>query len=259
VRMELPETYAWLAKLETTLGIKIIRIGKSLEDVIAEQNMLPSQNRRFCTKYGKVFPARDFIGGDQATQYFGIRADEVGRVAGFQGMPNITPAYPLVECGIDLPAVYTVLGNRGILPPSFHWERLYLAVLNRLDGAGIELVGNLKPWQLSSLFAWRTRANCFLCFYQRRYEWVGLLEHHPELFDRAEEIETHYGSPPPRAELFFWIKGTPLREIRRRAPAIFSKRVTQVCKAIQARLQGTLWTEDFDPMTVTSCGLLCGK
>src|SRR5438128_1813225 len=59
VEMELPETYAWLAKLETTLAIKIVRIGKSLEGVIAEQNMLPSQNRRFCTKYGKVFPARD--------------------------------------------------------------------------------------------------------------------------------------------------------------------------------------------------------
>src|SRR5690349_3150665 len=72
VQMELPETYAWLAKLEKTLGISIVRIGKSLEEVIAEQNMLPSQNRRFCTKYGKIFPMRDYIGDDEATQYFGI-------------------------------------------------------------------------------------------------------------------------------------------------------------------------------------------
>lgn len=42
VKMELPETYAWIARLEEKLGIDIRRIGRSLEDVIIEQNMLPS-------------------------------------------------------------------------------------------------------------------------------------------------------------------------------------------------------------------------
>ncbi len=203
VEMELPETYDWLARLESTFGIRITRIGKSLESVIAEQNMLPSQNRRFCTKYGKVFPARDFIGGDEATQYFGIRADESDRQAGFSGMPNITPRYPLVECGIDLPGVYAVLGARDILPPTFFWQHLFDGVWRRLDSAGRNLVRALKPWDMAALFAWRSRANCYLCFYQRLYEWVGLLEHHPSLFDRAELIETNYGSPPLAPNYFF--------------------------------------------------------
>ncbi len=193
VQMELPETYAWLTKLETTLGINIIRIGKSLEDVIAEQNMLPSQSRRFCTKYGKVFPARDFIGGDEAIRYFGIRADEADRMAGFTGMPNIKPSYPLVEIGIDLQGVYAILGYRDILPPTFFWKRLYDAVLNRLDDAGRELASNLKPWDKAALFE------------------------------------------------------------------IFANRVKQVCKIIGQRLQGRLWEEEFDPLSVTSCGLYCGK
>jgi hypothetical protein len=259
VKMELPETYAWLDKFEKALDIKIVRIGKSLEDVIVEQNMLPSAQRRFCTRLGKVFPARDFIGGDEAIQYFGIRADEADRMAGFTGMPNITPRYPLVECGIDLPAVYTILGHRGILPPEFFWQRLYDAVWKRLEDTGRELVRNLKPWERAFLFAWRSRANCYMCFYQRRYEWVGLLEHHPNLFDEAERIESNLGSGDRRDESFFWIKDAPLQEIRRRAQEIFAKRVKKVCKIIHARLQGQLWQNEVDELATTSCGLYCGK
>ena len=258
VQMELPETYAWLAKLEKTLGIAITRIGKSLVDVIAEQNMLPSQQRRFCTKYGKVFPARDFIGTDEAVQYFGIRADEADR-AGFVGPPNVTASYPLVEMGMGIRAVYDMLTHRDILPPSFHWQRLYEAVWDRCNAVKRNLITTLTPWAKAFLFAWRSRANCYLCFYQRLYEWVGLLEHHPDLFARAEQIEIDYGSPPPREELFFWVRGTPLSEIRRRAPQIFDARVKQVCVLLEDRLQGTLWQDDFDPLSVTSCGLYCGK
>lgn len=261
VEMELPETYAWIDKLEAKLGIKIIRVGKSLEDVIAGHNMLPSARIRFCTTDAKIRPANRYINGDEVVQYFGIRADEVGRQAGFSGARNVTPCYPLVEMGIDLPAVYTILGHRGILPPEFFWQRLYDAVWKRLDDMGRGLVVNLKPWNRAALFSWRSRANCFMCFYQRRYEWLGLLEHHPDLFARAEAIESKYGTGDDRPceSVFSWMKGMPLPQVRRRADAIFALRVRNVCKMIQARLQGTLWQEDFDPMTVTSCGLFCGK
>lgn len=260
VRMELPETYAWLANLETTLGIMITRIGKSLEDVIVEQNMLPSSHRRFCTKYGKIFPARDFIGKDEATQYFGIRADESERGA-FVGPANIHPAYPLVECGIDLPAVYTILGNRGVLPPAFFWNRLYQAVHLRCDESARKMIEGLKPWDREALFSWRSRSNCFCCFYQRQYEWAGLLEHHPDLFDHAEAIETRYGTGDRRPchTEFSWMPGKPLAWVRKNAARLFADRVKQVCKIINSRLQGSLWQDDFDPMTVTSCGLYCGK
>ena len=257
--MELPETYAWIAKLETMLGITIIRLGKSLEEIIAEQNMLPSQGRRFCTKYGKIFPIRDYLKGTQAVQYLGIRADESDR-AGLAVSTNIQPCYPLVELGLGIKHVYQILGDRGILPPDFFWERLHSTVLKRLpEYRGI--VDRLSPWAKSAMFAWRSRSNCFNCFYQRRYEWVGLLEHHPDLFERAELLEHDYGTGvcrPCHVE-FTWIEGLPLPELRKRADDIFNRRVKQVCLGLKDIAQGRLFKEEFEPITVTSCGLYCGK
>lgn len=259
VRMELPETYAWIGRLEEKLGITIRRVGKSLEDVIVEQNMLPSSARRFCTKYGKIFPIRDFIGDEEAVQYFGIRADEAER-AGLMTPPNIEASYPLLELGLGIKHVYQILGDRGILPPDFFWGRLYQAVMDRCpDYRGI--VNGLSPWDRAAMFSWRSRSNCFNCFYQRRYEWIGLLEHHPDLFERAERLEHDYGTGPDRPcnVQFSWIQGLPLPELRRRAADIFDRRVKQVCVGLGDLAQGRLFQDDFSPITVTSCGLYCGK
>jgi hypothetical protein len=39
---------------------------------------------------------------------------------------------------------------------------------------------------LPSDYSWRTRSGCYFCFFQRRTEWVGLLEHHPGLYEKAK-------------------------------------------------------------------------
>src|SRR5580693_4992308 len=79
-RAELPDTYEWLDRVETTLGIRIERIGKCLREIIREQGIIPSPRLRFCTKYAKIFPMNRAIGSDHATVYFGLRADEPERV-----------------------------------------------------------------------------------------------------------------------------------------------------------------------------------
>jgi hypothetical protein len=38
-------------------------------------------------------------------------------------------------------------------------------------------------------YDWRTRSGCYFCFFQRKAEWVGLLEHHPDLFELAKQYE----------------------------------------------------------------------
>ena len=259
VEMELPETYHWIDQVETTLGIVITRVGKSLEDVIAEQNMLPSQGRRFCTKYGKIFPIRDFIGAEDAMQYLGIRADEDR--TGWFGPANITPKYPLIEMGLGIQHVYHILEHRGIVPPSFFWQRLYDAVTDGIGDAALAIIGSMKPWTKAMMFAWRSRSNCFNCFYQRLYEWVGLLEHHPALFARAERLEYDYGTGVcrPCHGQFSWIQGLPLPELRKKAEVIFAKRVVAVREIVRNMQQGNLFQAEYDPMTVTSCGLYCGK
>ena len=101
------------------------------------------------------------------------------------------------------------------------------------------------------------------CFYQRRYEWVGLLEHHPELFENAERIEATAGNGPEMRREYgkTWIEDYPLCRIRENADTIFQKRVDAVCKLVDRQRQGELFAATLDEMDMagTSCGLLCGK
>jgi hypothetical protein len=128
-----------------------------------------------------------------------------------------------------------------------------------------------KPWIKLFLFAWRSRSNCFQCHYQRLYEWVGLLEHHPDLFDRAEEIERVYGGlksdyrmwQVPMGEAIRNVKdftfnpGYSLSGIRKEADRIFKARVNQVYQEVVQNRQKPLI--QLDLLSNTSCGALCGK
>lgn len=123
-------------------------------------------------------------------------------------------------------------------------------------------------WTRGYLFGWRCRSNCFLCFYQRLYEWVGLLEHHPGLFQKAEVMEQTYGSTrsdtrlerhtgdPSAYEDYYFNANWPLRKIREYAEDIYRKRVSDVSKLIvEAR-----HVDDEDTIgMLTSCGAYCGK
>lgn len=262
-RAELPATYEWLDRVEATLGIKIIRIGKDLEQVINEQGILPSPRIRFCTERAKIIPMDQFIGkGNTATVYFGLRSDEPDRVGAFK-TKKLTPCYPLREAGIGIETVYRIVNTRGLLPPDFFWQRLYDAVAEHMGGL-MGLCEQWPVWMRSRVFAWRSRPNCFFCFFQRRYEWVGLLEFYPDLFARAEEIEARVGNDPDcrRSTGFQWIEeGYPLSKIRVNAGSIFQKRVSAVCKLINEAAQTKLFESALDEMDMagTSCGLLCGK
>lgn len=261
-RAELPDTYEWLAQVETVMGISIVRAGKSLVDIIAEQKILPSPQTRYCTKYAKIFPMRDFIGKDKATIYLGIRADE-NRVGG-QETRNISVAYPLREMGINLPLVYKIVGDRGLMPPAFFWQRIYDGVSAALGAQMMEwLSAELPAWVFAQLFAWRSRPNCFFCFYQRRYEWAGLLEHHPDLFTQAELLQDLHGySENTKKHPFLWIgPGIGLSYIRKNFDRLVATRIASIVSSLHQRRQGQLFaslTDDLDAAP-TSCGLYCGK
>jgi hypothetical protein len=264
-RAELPETYQWLDRVEKTLGISIVRIGKSLAQIIEEEGILPSPKTRFCTRLAKIKPMDAFIGNEQATVYFGLRADEPER-AGALETKRVFPRYPLREAGIGLATVYRIVETRELMPPSFFWERLFKEVVDRtggIEGIGLQIINEWPQWMRDRIFAWRSRPNCYFCFFQRRYEWIGLLEHHPDLFDAAERMEETVGNGENmrRDEHFSWIDGFPLRQLRVRAAEIFEKRVKAVCKLVRDKQQGDWYADSIDEMELaqTSCGLLCGK
>jgi 3'-phosphoadenosine 5'-phosphosulfate sulfotransferase (PAPS reductase)/FAD synthetase len=125
-RLELPETYEWIKKVESTLGIKIKRLGRNLEEIIANYGILPSPRIRYCTREAKIFPMQDYVGKDEAMLYIGIRADE-DRVGAREEI-NIKVDYPLKTLGLKLADVYAVVNKFNLMPPSFFWERLFNAV-----------------------------------------------------------------------------------------------------------------------------------
>lgn len=159
---ELPETYDYLARIEAYLGKKIIRLraGRGFDHWLQIYGgYLPSPRMRWCTKMLKIRPFEAWVeglGDVEVRMYVGIRADE-NRGGYRPTKPNIIPVYPFIEAGIDLAGVHRILHDSGVGVPPY--------------------------------YSWRTRSGCYFCFYQRKHEWVGLKENHPDLFELAKQYE----------------------------------------------------------------------
>lgn len=265
--MDLPEVDTWLSLVESYLGAKIHRVGDDLESIMYEQKMLPAHKARYCTRLAKIIPMEEWIGTEPAMVYYGIRADE--KRVGYQSMSmntlNITPVYPLKEEGYTLPMVWDLVTELDLLPPQFFWESMHTMVTKRLGNVAHELLVGLNPWEYNMLFAWRTRPNCYHCFYQALWELVGLLEHHPDLFWNAERIETEIGTADRRDKMFSLKQNWPLRKIAEHAETIKRKRCIAICKLIAKRAQIEMIFDDEpaddepDFLSVVPCGLFCGK
>lgn len=246
VGSELPETYKWLDSIERKTGWKIHRIGESLEEIIVHYGgYLPSPLARYCTRQAKIQPLEKHQKGQPTYLYLGLRADE-DRGGFIPPNANIYPIYPLKEAGITLPMVWVMLEKADLLPPQFFWERLYNAVCERVDPS--EWEHRLQPWQRFQLFAGRSRNNCYFCFFQRLYEWVWLLETHPDLFWKSASFEKSD---------YHWNSNKSLKEIAepKERERIFQNHVNKIVKVLTSKEK----MESDNPISLTSCGMLCGK
>lgn len=255
VKTELPETYAWLEKVEQKTGWQIQRVGTNLEKIIKRWNLLPSHNRRFCTREAKIKPLEEFYGKSTTYVYFGLRADE-DRV-GARPSDTTIHIYPLQEMGIDLRGVWTILKYQDLLPPNFFWNSLYYRVCEML-GDRWETLDELPEWLFQFLFSGRTRSNCYFCFYQRQYELVWLLDTHPDLFWRGSWIERFTGGNLTDftwRENYYWSN-----KIISERKKILDRRAKEIVKFIRNYFNRTLFDLPVDnEIALTSCGLLCGK
>lgn len=259
-RMELPETYEWLDLVESTLGIKIIRIGKSLEAIIYEKGMLPSASMRYCTQESKIVPMNKWLNKEPSVIYIGLRFDEDR--AGLEPAKNQTVRYPLKENHMRLSNVYDVCKSKNLMPPKFFWERLFNRVAEILQCSPEAIRKQISEEMVfDRMFAWRSRPNCFMCFYQRRYEWIGLREFHPLLFNHAKEIEEKFAGDR-RENAFYWIQDLPLSELEKKVNYYFSKRAMDLASIISKKFQGDFFSHliiDNMELAQKSCGLFCGK
>lgn len=257
VGWDLPETLGWIERVGLYFSRPIIKCGDDLTEICNEQNCLPTPWRRFCTKYAKIKPLNDFLGTAEATVYFGMRADESDRI-GYVVPPKqkMTCRYPLREAGLRLTDVWMLCQSIGLLPPQFHWGWMERRVRELLSGDDY-LLDALPEWHRCALLAWRSRSNCDRCFYARMYEKIGLLDHYPDRFEDACQMEERLCH---KAQ-FNWALNYRLRDLVPRAEEIKEKRAKAIVKGLRARQQGSLFEDEplDDHLQTTSCGLLCGK
>mgnify|MGYP001224209225 CR=1 FL=1 len=162
---ELPEVYDYLSKLEGYLGKPISRINPDRDFdfwLMQHNNFLPSPQARWCTIQMKLRPFEEWVKtfldeGYTVYSYVAIRSDEEYRTGYLSNDENLKVKLPFREDGIDKQGVLNILEFSGLGLPKY--------------------------------YEWRSRSGCTFCFYQRKIEWVGLLERHPEAFEEAKAYE----------------------------------------------------------------------
>ena len=215
---ELPETYRYLSKLEIVLGKPITRLNSTRSfDHYFEvfRGALPSPQMRWCTTLLKIKPLEDWIGEEEVTSYVAIRADESNRKGYVSTKPNIKTEFPFVDDDIDHAGVIKILEDAGLNLPEY--------------------------------YEWRTRSGCYFCFFQRKAEWVGLADKHPDLFKRAVAIEqkvlkdagvsgdADFGSSAMKGRQYTWSQGETLTELLGRRDDIMKKHEESLKRAKKRR------------------------
>jgi 3'-phosphoadenosine 5'-phosphosulfate sulfotransferase (PAPS reductase)/FAD synthetase len=185
---ELPETYAYLNKLEILLGKKIapLESERGFDHWLSVfGGFLPSPQARWCTRQLKIIPLEKFIGEDETISYIAIRADE-DRAGYISTKPNIKPVFPFMKEGFVKRDIFKIIGDSGIGIPEY--------------------------------YRWRSRSGCYFCFFQRKIEWVRLSEIHPDLFEKAVKYEQEHVD----GRKYFWNQEESLIELMGRKDQIIS-------------------------------------
>lgn len=225
---ELEETYEYLKRVEAYLGRPIVYLNaeRGFDHWLDRfGSYLPSAQARWCTRKLKIAPFEEYIGEDEVYSYIGIRGDE-NRSGYISSKPNIFPKYPFKDDGLRREDVIRLLEESGLGLPEY--------------------------------YKWRSRSGCFFCFFQRKAEWVGLKEQHPELFEQAKAYEK---VDPKTGKRFTWNQRESLEELER------PERVSQIKAEAERTAAGGkkrsksikllhILTEEEDPSDEDSC-LIC--
>ena len=212
---ELEEVYEYLNMLEGYLGkpIKNLDPHRDFKFWMTQyNNFLPSAQARWCTVRLKLTPFEKWVDeeflqkGIKVKSYVAIRSDESFR-EGLQSKKDIETILPFKENYIDKQAVFEILENSGLGLPKY--------------------------------YEWRSRSGCTFCFFQRKIEWVGLMERHPEAFENAKRMEKtalDNGSP------FTWCQSESLVELSK------PERVAQIKADHQKKIKAAEEKRKINPL-----------
>jgi hypothetical protein len=184
-KKELPETYEYLDRIEAYLGKPIVRLcdDRGFDHWLkVYNNYLPSSRMRWCTKVLKIKPFEKYVGDDEVMMYVGIRADE-DRWPTFRPSPTSIPSIR-----------------------SRTTASIWTACIASWRKAG-------SDFRTTTTGARDPAA--YFCFFQRRNEWVGLLENHPDKYDEAKQYEK---IDPETGERYTWCQRESLEELQQHVP-----------------------------------------
>lgn len=154
---ELPEMLAHWTKLEALLSKPLLRVtnaGRTLNDLIQIQNMLPNFRSRWCTRQLKIEPTIAWIARNSpAVLYVGLRADEETREGIYDD--RVVSDYPLRRWGWGIKDVLQYLTEKEISIPK--------------------------------------RTDCARCYGQRLGEWKALWRDYPAIYEEAAAQERALG------------------------------------------------------------------
>jgi len=175
---EFPETVWMVARTANLLkkNLTVVSNGGFFAWLVQFGWLLPSAHRRWCTRLLKRTPLdknREVVGAEVV--YVGIRADERERASRL-AESNPYWQFPLIEAGLGKTDVIALCRKHDLLNP---------------------------------LYQWRTNVSCFCCPFQRKQDWLGMLQHHPTLYRLSEEWEAQ-----SIRTCGFTFSPWPLRELR---------------------------------------------
>ena len=217
---ELEEVYSYLAMLEGFMGKQINKLDPNRDFrfwLTQYKNFLPSAQTRWCTRMLKLKPFEDWVKkeflekGYTVYSYVAIRADEEYREGYISKNDKLVVKLPFRDDGVDKPGVLEILENSGLGLPAY--------------------------------YEWRSRSGCTFCFFQRKIEWIGLMERHPEAFASAKALEKNaleHGSP------FTWSEGESLDDIAK------PERIAEIKADHQKRLDRAKAKQIIDPLRPNS-------
>jgi len=171
--VEEPETYNWIESQAKPYlkeqGIKFTTVQSHLGnmyDYYYSYKVIPFQSIRECTDKFKIRPIKKYIEEYYSNElvfcYIGYDADEPQRIKIKKGMRKhfmpYVPVYPLLEYEITRKRCKTLSQLIRLYPP--------------------------------------TKSRCFFCPFRKEAGFIELLKHHPDLFQKAEDLERNCRTYP---------------------------------------------------------------
>ena len=157
---ETPDTYesvevarAYLGERQIPFTVVRARRGEAdLYGTALRRRVIPSVQWRWCTRDFKVNPIHQYYRklGSHVNQYIGIAFDEVYRIRD-SCEPYVTNLYPLVDKRLTRRDCIDLISEAGLPVPE--------------------------------------KSGCYFCPFNSTERWRRILERHPDLFDKAIELE----------------------------------------------------------------------